>query len=405
MLPGIMKTEEPAKRLGTRELLDNVAPNLYRHRVSGVYYGRKKVAGKIKDRALETSDRRTADGKLKEWLHSLESVDQQNADWNLETLLQKYAAVRANIAHSTKVGEEGRMKEFRARFPRPMTTLVARVNVSDMGIWLAKVSVREDGSKKRSSTINQYRAFVRAIFDFAVANHVIGKNPFDPKVVLKEKRQPIVRRIPSDEEFEKIIAEIRNPSWKVKKGRHGGHRKPKNPMPQTESADFAEYLGRASVGQAEAVNLHWEDIDVATGTIHYRRQKTQRPFETPIFPWIAPILDRRRDDAGLKPTGPVFKIKNARSALTSACKRAGLPHFSQRNLRAMGIRKLWEAGTDVKVIAKWQGHNDGGKLIMTIYTEVFGSSSESYERQQMEKAAKAFAARGSKMLGRKTAAA
>ncbi len=143
------------------------------------------MAGKVKDRALETSDRRTADGKLKEWLHSLESVDQQNADWNLETLLQKYDAVRANIAPSTKVGEEGRMKAFRARFPRPMTTLVARVNVSDIGIWLAKVSVRENGTKKRSSTINQYRAFVRAIFDFAVANGVIGKNPFDPKVVGK----------------------------------------------------------------------------------------------------------------------------------------------------------------------------------------------------------------------------
>ena len=61
----------------------------------------------------------------------------------------------------------------------------------------------------------------------------------------------------------------------------------------------------------------------------------------------------------------------------------------------MGIRKLWEAGTDVKMIAKWQGHNDGGKLIMGIYTEVFGSSSESYERAQMEKAARAFAARKS----------
>ena len=71
----------------------------------------------------------------------------------------------------------------------------------------------------------------------------------------------------------------------------------------------------------------------------------------------------------------------------------------------MGIRKLWEAGTDVKVIAKWQGHNDGGKLIMNIYTEVFGSSSESYERQQMEKAARAFAGRGSNTGNMQAAAA
>jgi len=51
------------KTLGTRELLDNVALNLYRHRLIGVYYGRKKVAGKIRDRALETSDARPLAGR------------------------------------------------------------------------------------------------------------------------------------------------------------------------------------------------------------------------------------------------------------------------------------------------------------------------------------------------------
>jgi integrase len=393
--------EEAPKTLGTRELLDNVASNLYRHRISGVYYGRKKIAGKIKDRALETSDRKVADGKLRTWLDSLAHIDQQNANWSLATLLDKYAAVRANIAPSTKVGEDGRMKLFREQFSRPMTTLVARVIVADLGIWMARVSVDEDGKKKRSSTINQYRAFLRAIFAFAVANNVIAKSPFDPAVVRKEKRQTVLRRIPSDEEFAKIISEIRQPSWKAVKGKHGGQRR----LFYHESADFAEYLGLASIGQAEAVNLHWEDINFASGTIHYRRQKTQRPFDTPIFPWLRTLLEKRRAAAGKAPHGRVFKIKNVRNALKSACRRAGLPHFSQRNLRAMGIRRLWEAGTDVKVIAKWQGHNDGGKLIMTIYTEVFGSSSESYERQQMEKAAKVFAKKGIQVTKPQRAAA
>ncbi|MEO6754646.1 MAG: hypothetical protein ABIP85_22950, partial [Chthoniobacteraceae bacterium] len=68
------------------------------------------------------------------------------------------------------------------------------------------------------------------------------------------------------------------------------------------------------------------------------------------------------------------------------------PHFTQRNLRAMRIKRLWEQGVDVKVIAQWQGHSDGGKLILTTYTEVFGSNSESYERAQLAKAAAAEAA-------------
>jgi hypothetical protein len=47
---------------------------------------------------------------------------------------------------------------------------------------------------------------------------------------------------------------------------------------------------------------------------------------------------------------------------------------------------------DVKIIAQWQGHRDGGKLIMSIYTEVFGSSTASYESTQLAKAALVFAA-------------
>ena len=40
---------------------------------------------------------------------------------------------------------------------------------------------------------------------------------------------------------------------------------------------------------------------------------------------------------------------------------------------------------DKKLIAKWQGHQDGGQLIMDTYTEVFGADDAEYERQQLAK--------------------
>jgi integrase len=261
-----------------------------------------------------------------------------------------------------------------------METLVARVHNSDIAAWVGRV-----GEGKRPSTRNQFRAFARALFDFAVADNVIAKNPFDPKIIRKAKREPIVRFIPSPEEFEQIIAEIRKPSWKVEKGKRGGQR----PAYQHDSADFAEFLGRAGVGQAEAVGLTWHDIDEQREVIHYRRKKTKRSFNTPIFPWLKPLLSKLRSEAEPNPHGPVFKVKNVKNALRGATERLGLPHFTQRNLRAMRIKRLWEQGVDVKVIAQWQGHSDGGKLIMTTYTEVFGSNTESYERAQLAKAAAA----------------
>jgi integrase len=375
-----MKTQSEGKNRGTFAMLDNVAPNLFRHRENQSYWGVKKMNGKRIVHALDTADRKTADGKLSEWLADLKKVDPGNRDMTLAMLLKKYEAARTDIAHSTQVGEQGRIAKFRELFPLPMETLVARVHNSDIAAWVGLV-----GKNKRPSTRNQYRAFVRALFDFAVSDAVIVKNPFDPKIIRTAKREPVTRLIPSPQEFEQIIAEIRQPSWKLEKGKRGGQR----PMYQHDSADFAEFLGRAGVGQAEAGSLTWADIDEEREVIHYLRKKTKRAFNTPIFPWLKPLLARLRADAGPNPHGQVFKVKDVKKALHGATERLGLPHFTQRNLRAMRIKRLWEQGVDVKVIAQWQGHRDGGTLIMTTYTQVFGSNAESYERAQLAKAAAA----------------
>ena len=53
----------------------------------------------------------------------------------------------------------------------------------------------------------------------------------------------------------------------------------------------------------------------------------------------------------------------------------------------MLIKRLWKAGVDIKLIALWQGHQDGGKLIISTYTEVFSSGDDEYKAAQLSKAA------------------
>ena len=86
----------------------------------------------------------------------------------------------------------------------------------------------------------------------------------------------------------------------------------------------------------------------------------------------------------MKPTDPVFpvnlaksknveaegKTKDAKKSLAAACKRLGYPAYTQRSLRRMFITRCIEKGIDVKVIAQWQGHQDGGKLILGTYSHV-----------------------------------
>ena len=64
-----------------------------------------------------------------------------------------------------------------------------------------------------------------------------------------------------------------------------------------------------------------------------------------------------------------------------------MPTFRSANIRQCLILRLWKAGVDKKLIAKWQGHQDGGQLIMDTYTKVFGDDDAQYEQQQLAKLA------------------
>jgi integrase len=66
----------------------------------------------------------------------------------------------------------------------------------------------------------------------------------------------------------------------------------------------------------------------------------------------------------------ILGIDDVKKALASSCKRLGFPAFSQRSFRRMFITRAIEKGVDVKVVAEWQGHRDGGKLILQTYSHV-----------------------------------
>jgi integrase len=127
-------------------------------------------------------------------------------------------------------------------------------------------------------------------------------------------------------------------------------------------------LGGAGLGQAEAGSLTRADIDLDAGRIITFRHKTLTGFAIPIFPQVRPLVERLCKE---KSNGDhIFKLRDAKKALAGACRRLQLPAFSQRSLRRMFITRAIERTVDVKVIAQWQGHKDGGKLILDTYSHV-----------------------------------
>jgi integrase len=98
------------------------------------------------------------------------------------------------------------------------------------------------------------------------------------------------------------------------------------------------------------------------------RHKTSTGIAIPIFPQLRQLLERLC--GGKVGDERIFRIRDAKKALTGACRRLGLPQFSQRSFRRMFITRAIERGVDVKVVAEWQGHKDGGKLILDTYSHV-----------------------------------
>lgn len=357
------------KRLSTRQLLIKI-PNhscLYRHKTNKTYYGIKKHRGKRKEHSLETKDRKLAERKLKVWIKNLDTIDAEAEKTTLAQLLEKFQMIRKGASKSTTDTEQGIIKKLKATWAYGLDIRVSKIRPSMLDQWLA-----QHERELMNSSYNRYALFLKQLFEVAVDDRMITESPLARMKKTWKRPQTPVRLIPTQEQFEAIVKSIRAQELNGK---------------AAESSDFIEFMGRAGLGQAEASSITLDDIDWEQSRIRVRRRKTDQLFYVPIYAHLKPLLKKlcKRFPPPAPRNQKLFQIKDARKALTNACKRLGLQHYSQRNIRQALIRRLWQSGVDYKLIAKWQGHQDGGKLILGTYTEVFGSNDESYEESQLAK--------------------
>src|SRR5207248_2442648 len=240
-----------------------------------------------------------------------------------------------------------RIKEH---WPSGSIVQVSKVKPSDCDLWLARcaqISANCFGASSRNGHVQ----ILKEVFALALRDRIISDSPAAHLKYIK--RQKPIRLTPTWEQFQQIIADVRAQVFNAD---------------AQDSADFLEFLGLAGLGQAEASSLRRGDIDFDKSQIITFRHKTQTGFAIPIYPQLRPLLERLCRN--LNPTDKVFKLDNAKKALSGACRRLGLPAFSQRSLRRLFVTRAMENRVDVQTISLWQGHKDGGKLILDTYSHV-----------------------------------
>lgn len=319
---------------------------LYRYEPSGQFYARVRHAGKLHRRKLGTHDLELAKRKLADFRVELDRTDASLGNTSLAKLLDDYEA--AHVGSESSLWDKHHVAEkLKATLFGAATLPLRSIKPSQFEMWLAKYF-----GDKSASRYNGALAILRSALDMAVRDRIITENPI--ATLRNRKRKQPIRATPTFSQFEQIVASVRDQKF--------------NGNGAEQSGDFIEFLGLAGLGQAEATGIKRSDVDLDAGKIIVYRHKTDQGFVIPIYPQVRTLVEKLCQ--GKAQNARLFAINDAHGAMVNACQRLGLPRFTQRSLRRMFITRAIQLGVDVKVIAQWQGHKDGGKLILDTYSHV-----------------------------------
>jgi len=332
---------EPKATAGT---FQKVGECLYRYSSNGVYYARIKTSGKEIRRSLETTDPALARRNLRNLRNEQSRIDRSKNRLTLRELCDTFLMTIQHQKPKTIERKTLIVNRLKDEWPGGSLVQVAKIKPSDVQLWLGRYNF---GPVSR----NLHLACVKEILDMAVRDGII---PYSPAISFKAmKLEKPIRKTPTFAEFKAIVADIRAQRFSAD---------------AQDSADFVEFIGLAGLGQAEASALKVNDIDRERSTITTFRHKTKSGFSIPLYPQLRPLLEKLM--AGKEGNENIFQIKDAKRAIAAACRRLKLPAYSHRSFRRLFITRAIELGVDVKVIAEWQGHKDGGKLILGTYSHV-----------------------------------
>jgi len=318
---------------------------LYRYNPSGQYFARVRFGGKLYRRKLEAGDLDVAKRKLRDFKNDLERTDANKGNTSFGKVLDDYAATLTG-ADSTLVNKRVIIEKLKQTWFGIDSLPLRTVKPSQVTAWLAK-----HYGDWSAAYYNSALTVIRDALDMAVGDRIMAESP--GKGLKYRKRKQPIRETPTFEEFQQIVADIRAQKFNRE---------------AEESGDFVEFLGLAGLGQAEAAAIKRSDVDLESGRMIVYRHKTDKGFAVPIYPQLRPLAEKLCD--GKKHDERLFAINQARKAITNACKRLDLPRYTHRSLRRMFITRAIERGVDVKTLAEWQGHRDGGKLILQTYSHV-----------------------------------
>ena len=211
---------------------EKVGECLYRYIPTGKYNGRFEVNGREVRRSLSTTDRALAKRKLANLQRFLSRTTAGGDKLTLAALCDRYLETTRNQAEATVYRKTAIARRIKADWPGGADVAISKVVTSQIAAWLASY---EFGV----ASYNLYLMFIRDAFALAVADRLIAESPA-ALLKIKKVKKPI-RKTPTFEEFQAVIADIRAQPFNAE---------------ATDSGDFVEFMGRAGGGNRADLGRH-----------------------------------------------------------------------------------------------------------------------------------------------------
>lgn len=180
-------------------------------------------------------------------------------------------------------------------------------------------------------TVNRYLALLKRMFNVAIEEELITKNPVKP-VKFKSEQNTVVERILTDEEEQRLLEECLDRLRPV--------------------VVIALYTG---MRQGELMNLKWRNVDLLAETVTVENTKGGKvrviPLNGIVKAELMGLLERRNGD------DKVFPFTSIRTAWENARRRAGLDDLRFHDLRHTFATRLVQSGANIVEIQKLLGHS------------------------------------------------
>lgn len=324
---------------------------LVKNSETGMYYAAKKVGKFLRRRSLKTTSETIAKAKLAEELLSMHTeYGQISTDAHTLTFAQCAAVYmqqeenRTDLKDSSLKYRRETMKMLEKTWPGYGEIAMRKLHKEDVMRWAKRVDEMYGPTR-----FNGLLDTMRGVLEIAAKQHVIKANWAKE---VPRKNVPIVApELPTNKQFQRLLAGM-------------------DTAPQArQGAIFVRLLAYTGLRIGHALLLTPEHVDLRNGWLNAPAFKfSTGSTRIPILEEARPLLEEllRACDG---PRSPLLPIKSPRVALRNASKLIGI-HVTPHKLRHYFTTRCLECGVDVKTVAGWLGHKDGGALLLKRYAHL-----------------------------------